>query len=268
MINLEEIFRKMCLIRYFELKVAEEVKKGLITLPVYLSAGQEAISATISMLTKGYAVFGQHRCHSIYISYGGNLERLVAELYGRETGCCGGRGGSPCIRDVNVGVFGYHRLIGEQIHLATGYTLATKRPTVVYFGDAAAEEDYALASYGFAATHKLPILYVCEDNGLSILTPIKERRSWNVFDVTKAMGLESESIEDDPKKIFQVTEKLLKNLPAFINVSTLRHLWHLGGNNDGPPAYDRLEIVKKSISNAKEIEDKEKACVEKLWQKL
>ena len=82
------------------------------------------------------------------------------------------------------------------------------------------------------------------------------------------MGLESKSIEDDPEKIFQTTERLLKNLPAFINISTLRHLWHVGGSNDGPPAYDRLEIVRKSIPNAKEIEDKEKAYVEELWQKL
>ncbi len=265
--NLQEIFRRMCLIRHFELQVAEACEQGLIPWLVYLSVGQEAPSAVISTLTKGYSVFTQHRGHSAYLAYGGNLELLVDELLGRKTGCCQGKGGSPCIQDLNIPMFGHHGLIGENIPLATGYALATGRHTVVYFGDAASEEDYALTSFGFAVTHKLPILYVCEDNDLSILTPIKDRRSWNVYDVTRAMGLESVAIEDEPQIIFNTVKELINCLPAFINIRTCRHLWHVGCGSDGPPKCDRLNEMRSIVSDALKIEDETRTCVKDLWQK-
>lgn len=266
-IDLKEIFRRMCLIRYFELEVAEALKKELIPGLTYLSVGQEAISATISTLTKGFAVFTQHRGHSAYLAHGGSLEFLIDELLGRKTGCCGGSGGSPSIQDLNIPMYGHHGLIGENIPLATGYALATGKPTVVYFGDAASEEDYALTSFGFAATHQLPILYVCEDNDLSILTPIKDRRSWNVYDVTEAMGLKSADLLDDPKKIFDTVKLLIKQLPAFVNIRTTRHFWHAGIGTDGPPKRDRLKEIRDLVSDAQEIEDKAQTDVRDLWQR-
>ena len=265
--SLTKIFRKMCLIRHFELQVIEAVKCNLIPGPVYLSVGQEAVSASISTLTEGYAVFAQHRGHSVYLAYGGNIERLVDELLGRGTGCCGGKGGSPCVQDLDVQMYGHHGLIGENIPLATGYALATGKPTVAYFGDAAAEEDYALASFGFAATHKLPILYVCEDNNLSILTSVKDRRSWNVHEVTSAMKLKSAAIVDVPAVILDTVKGLVKSLPAFINVQTCRHLWHVGVGADGPPERDRITEMRDIVPEASRIEDEIRACVEKIWQR-
>lgn len=257
----------MCLIRHFELQLAEAVKKGLIPGSVYLSVGQEAPSATISTLTKGYNVFAQHRCHSVYLSYGGNPEVLIDELLGLETGCCKGKGGSPCIQDLNIPMYGHHGLIGENIPLATGYALASGKPTVAYFGDAASEEDYALTSFGFAVTHKLPILYVCEDNDLSILTPIKDRRNWNVYDVTTAMGLKSRAITDEPSLILDAINELAGNLPAFINIKTCRHLWHAGFGVDGPPKCDRLNEMRNIVPDAKDTEEEVKNYVKDLWQK-
>ncbi|UCF00115.1 MAG: hypothetical protein JSV82_03350 [Planctomycetota bacterium] len=265
--NLEEIFRRMCLIRYFELQVAEAVKGNLTPGPVYLSVGQEAISATISTLTKDFAVFTQHRGHSAYLAYGGDIERLIDELLGLRTGCCGGRGGSPCIQDLDIPMYGHHGLIGENIPLATGYSLASSRPTVAYFGDAASEEDYALATFGFAATHKLPILYVCEDNNLSILTPIDARRKWNVYEVTTAMGLKSMAIEDEPRLILETVSGLLDELPAFVNIWTCRHLWHVGIGTDGPPERDRIAEMRDIVPNAEEIEGEIQARVRELWQR-
>jgi TPP-dependent pyruvate/acetoin dehydrogenase alpha subunit len=266
-LNLTEIFRKMCLIRYFELQVVEAVKGNLIPGPVYLSVGQEAVSATISTLTKNYSVFAQHRGHSVYLAYSGSLERLVDELLGQRTGCCRGRGGSPCVQDLDVPMYGHHGLIGENIPLATGYALASGKHTVAYFGDAAAEEDYALASFGFAATHKLPILYVCEDNNLSILTPIDDRRSWNVYDVVSAMGLKSAVISDDPRMILNTVEELIEHLPAFVNVRTCRHLWHVGIGIDGPPERDRIAEMRNVVPKAPEIEDEIQTCVREIWQR-
>ena len=257
----------MCLIRYFELQVAEAVKSELTPGPVYLSVGQEAISATISTLTRNYAVFTQHRGHSAYLAYGGDIETLIDELLGRRTGCCGGRGGSPCVQDLDIPMFGHHGLIGENIPIATGYSLASGRLTVAYFGDAASEEDYSLASFGFASTHKLPILYVCEDNNLSILTPIDDRRSWNVYDITSAMGLKSAAIPDDPMVILKTVKELLKHLPAFVNIHTCRHLWHVGVGTDGPPERDRIAEMRDIVPNAGEIEDEIQTRVRELWQR-
>jgi pyruvate dehydrogenase E1 component alpha subunit len=265
--GLEEVFRKMCLIRYFELQVAEAAKKNLTPGPVYLSIGQEAISAAISTLTANYSVFTQHRGHSAYLAYGGNMERLIDELLGLETGCCKGKGGSPCIQDLDIPMFGHHGLIAENIPLATGYALACGKPTVAYFGDAAAEEDYALATFGFAATHKVPILYVCEDNNLSILTTIDNRRSWNVYDVASAMGLSCAAIQDEPKVILKTVKKLLKKLPAFVNIRTCRHFWHVGTGVDGPPERDRIAEMRNIVQGAAKMEDEIQTRVKEIWQR-
>lgn len=266
-INKAEVFRRMCLIRHFELQTAEAHKQGFLPGPIYLSVGQEAPSATISMLTTGYSLFTQHRGHSAYLAYGGDPERLRDELLGLESGCCGGAGGSPCVQDLDIPMFGHHGLIGENAPLGVGYALGSKRPTVIYFGDAAAEEDYALASLGFAATQKLPILFVCEDNGLSILTPIKVRRNWQVCDVARSMGLATAEIDDDPHAIHEAVTRLLNRLPAFINIKTCRHFWHTGTGNDGPPGWDRLELFRHEVPQAECIEQDMMDYTEQLWQR-
>ena len=256
----------MCLTRYFELRAAAAYDQRQIPGSVYLSVGQEAPSAVVSMLTQGFAVFAQHRCHSVYLAYGGRPEVLRDELLGLESGCCRGRGGSPCVQDAALPMYGHHGLIGENIPLATGFCLASHRPTVAYFGDAAAEEDYALTSFGLASTHRLPILYVCEDNDLSILTPIKDRRTWAVHDVAAAMGLACAAIEDDPELIYDTVQGLLGRLPAFVNIKTCRHLWHTGVGTDGPPRWDQFCQFRSRVPDASRIEDQVSGSMEGLWQ--
>jgi len=140
------IFRKMCLTRAFEYKVLEAFERKLIPGTIYLGIGQEATPATVSELTAGFPVFNQHRCHGIVLSHGGDLAMVRDELLGLPTGSCAGRGGCPSVYDAAIPTFPYHGFIGEHIPLATGYALATHRPTLVYFGDSAAEEDYALTA--------------------------------------------------------------------------------------------------------------------------
>ena len=162
-------------------------------------------------------------------------------------------------------MYSYHGLIGEQIPLATGFVLATRRPGVVYFGDAASEEDYALTTFGFAATHRLPVLFVCEDNDLSILTPSKDRRNWNVYDVAASMGLAVANIEDDPSTIHRTVSGLLEQLPAFVNIKTCRHFWHAGIGMDGPPRRDRLREYADTVPGAESIERQAEMDMERLW---
>lgn len=262
----QRVFDKMCFIRHFDRQVIEAVRQERVPGAFYLAIGQEATPATISELTQGFTVFTQHRCHSTYLAYGGDPGVLRDELLGLESGCCQGAGGSPSIHDPAIPMYPYHGLIGENIPLAVGYALATKRPTAVYFGDGASEEDYALTAFGFAATHQLPILFVCEDNGLSILTKIEERRSWKVLNVAKSMRMQVAEIEDDPDEIFQTVQGLLPRLPAFINIKTCRHHWHAGIGVDGPPERDRLKEYAPCVPDAQRIEQEAMVRAERLWR--
>jgi pyruvate dehydrogenase E1 component alpha subunit len=266
-----EMFRRICLVRYFELKVVEAYNKGLIRSPIYLSTGQESIAAAISMVIPGYFIFAQHRGHATYLVFGGDPIKLIDELLGRPTGCTGGKGGSPMIQDPNIRMIGHHGLIGENIPLGVGFALGSKQNTVCFFGDAAAEEDYALGAMGFASTHKLPVLFVCEDNDLSILTPTKVRRNWEIAEVAKALKIPAVDITDDPWLIAHHTEELVKDLPALINCRTCRHFWHAGIGIDGPPEWDRLALIKEELKKRgldyEKTESQIKQYINELWEK-
>ena len=266
-----EIFRRICLIRYFELQAAKAYSDGLICSPVYLSIGQEAIAAAISSVCEGYYLFGQHRCHDIYLAFGGNIEMLIDELLGRPTGCTGGKGGSPMIHDPAIKMVGHHGLIGENIPLAVGFALGSAKRSLCFFGDAAAEEDYAFGAMGFASTHKLPVLFVCVDNDLSILTPTAVRRNWELDDVARALRMPAIDITDDPWLVAHHAQELVKDLPAVINCRTCRHYWHAGAGVDGAPEWDRFELVKNELRRTgieyTAIEDDTRKYIEGLWAK-
>jgi pyruvate dehydrogenase E1 component alpha subunit len=264
--NVQDVFRRMCLIRHFEYQVAAAYEQKRCHAPVYLSVGQEACAATVSTLTEGFTVFAQHRGHDAYLAHGGDPEKLRDELLGLDSGCNRGRGGSACVGDLNIPMYGHHGFIGENVPLATGFAFASKQPTLVYVGDAGVEEDYALAAFGFAATHRVPVLFVCMDNELSILTPTRDRRSWAVDKVVEAMGLATAAIVDEPAEIHATVASLLTQLPALVNIKTCRHLWHAGVGTDGPPAWDRLEELRATVARASAIEDEIKEAVSRLWQ--
>lgn len=269
--NSLDVFRRICLIRYFELEVAKAYKNGLIHSPIYLSVGQESIAAAISSIISDYYIFGQHRAHGTYLAFGGDIIKLIDELLGRKTGCTGGKGGSPMIHDPNIKMVGHHGLIGENIPLAVGFALGSGKNTVCFFGDAAAEEDYAFGAMGFASTHNLPVLFVCEDNDLSILTRTAIRRNWDIADVAKSLRMPAVDISDDPWLIMHHTKQLSNQLPALINCRTCRHLWHAGTGVDDAPEWDRFELVKQELKaqglDYRGIENKTKEYVEELWQK-
>ena len=270
-----EIFRRMCLVRYFETGIIEAVKNGAITYPIYLSSGQEAIAAAMSLIIPEFMIFAQHRCHATYLSFGGNPARLKDELLGLPGGTSGGRAGSNCIQchKNNVTMYGHHGLIGENVSLAVGAALGSEKSTVCFFGDGAAEEDYVFAAMGFAVSHKLPVLFVCEDNNLSILTTVDVRRSWSMTDVAKALGMPSMDITDDPWTIFKRTQELKDNLPAFVNIYTCRTNWHVGTGTDGAPEWNRFTMVKDELikiglaEQVRQIEKKTQNQMEKLWDK-
>ncbi len=270
------IFDCMCRLRYFEAGVIDAVEKGEIKYPMYLTTGQEAVGATLSMIVDDWLLFTQHRIFDLYLGLGCSPEMLRDELLGLETGTSGGRAGSNCIQYHKDGIhlFGHHGLIGENVPLAVGASLGMPDKKILcVFGDGSAEEDYIYPSLGFAVTHKLPILFVCVDNDLSILTKKEERRSWSITDVAESMGMLSVDIADDPLALHNVITNLaIPRLPALINCYVCRGLWHVGVNNDGPPEWNRFTLFKefmhsKSLLLAYEIEAINKHEMENLWNR-
>lgn len=270
-----EIFRRMCRVVYFERGVVEAVKEKFIDKIVYLSTGQEAIPAAMSPLLSDFMIFAQHRCHAAYLSFGGDPVKLRDELLGLPSGTSRGRAGSNCVqcRQKGVTMIGHHGLIGENVPLGVGAALGSGKPVLCFFGDGAAEEDYVFAAMGFAATHKLPVFFVCEDNNLSILTPLAVRRSWSMTKVAAAFGMPAVEITDDPWTIYEKTRELKTGLPAFINIHTCRKHWHNYIGIDGPPEWDRFRLVKDELKGlglaaaAKKTEDEVKAAMEKVWDR-
>lgn len=255
-INIIQQKAKYC--RAFEISVFEQIKKGNIKIPVYLSAGQEYIAATIgtycSFLSSRIQIFAQHRCHSIYLSFGGDTELLIRELLGLPTGCANGMGGSASIHfhNTSTSMYGHDGMMGSNIPIGVGACYASKIPTIIFAGDAAAEEDYALTSYGWAGTKNLPILFVIEDNNLSILTEKKIRRSWEIYKIAEAMNIESYNITDNPIDIMGACYGLFYK-PKLLNINTVRKFWHSGAGIDGIENKDELDNCEEELEGINKI---------------
>tara|TARA_A100001015_G_scaffold314050_1_gene422689 strand:+ start:2598 stop:3437 length:840 start_codon:yes stop_codon:yes gene_type:complete len=268
---LKKTFELAAECRYFELNVFKNVEKKIIKFPVYLSAGQEFISASLSTICKQKKIvpelFPQHRCHSIYISFGGDKKKLVNELLGKNDGCTYGMGGSASIHSKEIKMFGHDGLMGTQGPIGVGSCFVSKKPTIIFLGDASAEEDYVLASLGWASFKKLPILFIVEDNNLSILTEKKTRRHWEMHDVAKGFKMKSYNIDDNPLNFLKISDRFFKE-PILVNVNTNRLFWHAGAGIDSPKTFDRYKLIlKKNEKSYKKIDDQKKRMIDILWKK-
>ena len=269
-----EIFRRMCLIRYFELNVKKTYDGKLIPkIPIYLSVGQETIASALSVVFENRkpALFGQHRCHDIYLAFGGDPAKLIDELRGWPTGCAGGMGGSASIHCPEIKMIGHDGLMGTQVADAVGNMLPDKETTIAFMGDASAEEGFVLESIGYAATKKLPALFVVCDNNLSIRTTKDVRRNWTMHEHAN-FGMPSVEITDDPWLIAYQARRFINSLPALMNIHTCRELWHAGTGKDGEPEWNRFETVKAELEKigmgveAEAVENVTRKCVDELWK--
>jgi TPP-dependent pyruvate/acetoin dehydrogenase alpha subunit len=264
------VFKKASLCRNFEQYVFDGIRSKMFKFPIYLSAGQEYISASIAEVMKQKSIepniFIQHRGHSTYLSFDAPMEELIDELLGRKTGCAHGMGGSASIQSKKKNIFGHDGLMGSQVPIAVGHCYNTKHPTIVYMGDASAEEDYVLGALGWASTKKLPMLFVVEDNNLSILTEKKVRRNWEMADVAKAFNMTGIQIDDDPLAIKTALTHVFEG-PMLINVNTHRKFWHSGAGIDDENTFDRYkEEMEWFGAYGKKIHEHYKQKVESKWK--
>ena len=259
--------------RIFDEIIFNLIQKKIIKFPVYLSAGQEYVAATIAEICNLRKIkpmlFGQHRGHSIYISFNGNLADLANEMLGNKNGCTYGMGGSLSIHSKKINMFGHDGFMGSNAPIAVGACLASQKPTIVFLGDAAVEEDYVLSSISWVAKKKLPILFVIEDNNFAVLTSKDERRNWSIDKVAKAFNIEAADVNDNPLNIFKKLKKYDFKKPFLINIKTNRLYWHSGAGKDKDNVFDRLKNeINKIGEKAKKIHLKNNKQINDLWKKI
>lgn len=176
--QLREALRRMYLIRRFEEGAEDSYMRGLIHGTMHLSIGQEASAmATCMELTDADKITSTHRGHGHCIAKGADVGRMFAEFFGKETGYCHGRGGSMHIADVRTGNLGANGIVGGGLPIAVGAALTAKRlgrddVTVCFFGDGANNEGAFHEALNMASVWKLPVIFVCENNGYGMSTAV------------------------------------------------------------------------------------------------
>src|SRR6185437_2555167 len=233
------IFHQMLLIRRFEEKCAESYSIGKIGGFCHLYIGQEAVGVgAISALRRDDYVITSYREHGQAIAKGISPEAVMAELYGKATGCSKGKGGSMHLFDASVNFMGGHAIVGGQIPLATGLAFASKyketdQVTVCFFGEAAVNQGAFHESLNMAQLWKLPCIYLCENNMYGMGTSAERAMSmYEVASKSCAYEIASEVVDGmDVIAMRQATERAVErarkhSLPTLIEARTYRYMGH------------------------------------------
>ena len=245
-----KLYSEMLFIRHVEEMIVKKYHEQKMRCPVHLSIGQEAAAVGVChALLKKDRIFSNHRSHGHYLAKKGDLKRMLAEIYGKYAGCCGGRGGSMHLFDKSQNITASVPLVSSSIALAVGSALSSKidnskEVTVSFLGDGSVEEGIFHESLNFASINKLPIIFVCENNLYSVYTPINERQPIRPFNkLGEAHAVKSYICDgNDVLKIYEITKKLVKNSrlnkgPFFLTLNTYRHREHCGPNYDNTIGY-------------------------------
>ena len=239
------LYRTMLTIRLFEQCVAREFRTGEIPGFVHMYVGEEAVAAGVcANLDDRDYITSTHRGHGHCIAKGCDLRSMMAEIYGREDGLCKGRGGSMHIADFSRGMLGANAIVGGGVALATGAGLAasvrgSNQVAVAFFGDGAANQGVLHESLNLAAIWKLPVVYVCENNGFAESTPSAYATS--VPDVaSRAAAYGIPGVVADGADVLQVYAAAREAVsraragegPTLLEVKTYRFRGHFEGDPD------------------------------------
>ena len=253
----KELFYQILRIRRIEEAISKKYNNSKMRCPVHLSIGQEAIAVGVSaLLKKSDQVVSNHRSHAHYLSKGGSLNRMMAEIYGKETGCNSGRGGSMNLIDKSVNFMLSLPIVGATIPIGVGLSIEKKIKNkkdivAIYLGDAATEQGVFYESLNFSKIQKLKCLFVIENNFYSVYTDINQRRvDRNLEDLKNILGIRNfRANGNDVIEVLNKTNSALefikkKSEPAIIIMNTYRHLEHCGPNNDDHLLYRNQAEIK------------------------
>lgn len=199
--DLLHLYRSMLTIREVELRLSRDFKAGKLPGPVHLYIGQEAVAVGVcAHLSDKDWVASTHRGHGHFVAKGGALDAFFAEIYGRATGICGGKGGSMHVADMSKGILGANGIVAAGIGLATGAAIAGQAQKngsvgVAFFGDGASNQGVLSEALNVAALWKLPLILVCENNGFSEFSPAKTVTSGEIHARAVPYGVPSEKLD-------------------------------------------------------------------------
>jgi TPP-dependent pyruvate/acetoin dehydrogenase alpha subunit len=245
------LLESMVRIRMVEEAIASHYSGQQMRCPVHLSIGQEASSAGVcAALRPDDQAMSGHRSHAHYLGKGGDLNAMIAEIYGKETGCCKGRGGSMHLVDLKAGFVGAVPIVGSTIPIATGLAFADRqlkrdRVTVAFLGEAATEEGVFHESANFASLHHLPIVFVCENNLYSVYSPMDVRQPAHreVVQLAAGHGITAHQGDgNDPLAVYELMHKAAAHArsgrgPVFLELKTYRWREHCGAGFDNHIGY-------------------------------
>ena len=273
-----KLYRQALRLREVENKISQKYDEQRMRCPTHLSVGQEAVSAAFSLVVKktDFAV-STHRCHTHYLGKGGSLKKMISELYGKKTGCSGGRGGSMHLIDLKCNFMGSSAIVGNSIPIGVGLALSsklkkTKQISFVFLGDGATEEGVFYESVNFAILKKLPVIFVCENNLYSVYSPLTVRQQrTDLAKMCSSLGIKSLKCDgNDAVKSYKTFSKVINKIrlnqePYFIEFETYRWLEHCGPNFDNNLKYrskkeflnwqkkDPLKILSNKFSKIKSM---------------
>jgi TPP-dependent pyruvate/acetoin dehydrogenase alpha subunit len=242
----KSMFEVMLRIRMIEERIVELYKEQEMRCPTHFSIGQEAIAAGVcAHLNNQDYVMSAHRSHAHYLAKNGDLKRMLAELYGKDTGCARGKGGSMHLIDIDVGFLGCVPIVGSTIPIGVGIAFGAclqnqDAITTIFFGDGATETGVFHESVNYAAIHKLPVLFICENNLYSCNTTLESRQPANrsIADLARGHGIVSFQADgQECDTVFETTANAIQEIragngPVLLEFFTYRWLEHCGPNLD------------------------------------
>ena len=251
---LKKLYYDMLRIRLVEEKLADWYTSGLIKAPVHLSIGQEAVAVGVmAALSPEDKIVSTHRCHGHYLAKGGDLKKMMAEILGKATGCCRGKGGTMHLFDDSAGHVISAPLVGASIAFAVGIAMSSKmkgesKIAVAFFGDGAVEEGVFWESINFASVFKLPVLFVCENNLYATHSPILRRQPYEeIVSRVKPHNVRTFYINNGNdvlmvlKAAREAVSETRKFKPCLIEACTYRLREHWGPGEDWHLGYRTIE---------------------------
>ncbi len=272
-----QLLHSMLRIRRMEETIADVYPQGGIRTPTHLSIGQEGIAVGVcAALRKDDQIFSSHRGHAHYLAKGGDAKRFMAELYGRETGCSRGRGGSVHLIDTAMGVMGTSAILGGSVALAVGAAFSMKHDglsslAVAFHGDAVMEEGISWESFNLALLYHLPMLFICENNQYSTNTHIRCRQNnIPIHQKVKALGLNVRHVDgNDVRAVrtaaLELAAECRAGKPGFLEADTYRIREHVGPLYDYSLGFRSKEEVESWMQKCPIKRLRESLLQEKAW---
>jgi acetoin:2,6-dichlorophenolindophenol oxidoreductase subunit alpha len=229
----------MLLIRAVEIRLGKASRTGELPGPVHLSIGQEATAVGVgACMRPGDWAASTHRGHGHFLALGGDPKSLVAEIYGRATGACGGKGGSMHVADLSHGMLGANGIVGAGIGLAAGAALTAKQLrtggiAIAFFGDGGANEGILFEAMNLSAIWALPLLFICENNGWSEFVRTESLTAGQISSRADAFGIPQAQVDGNDvlavhEAVTQAAERARAGLgPTFLEMLTYRTEGHV-----------------------------------------